>query len=320
MAAPDPGTEAPTGHMRPGLTLRELLTTNGGLLINTVIWGTFFPVLEVVLRYWDYLSATSARQVVGAIASLVVLTLISRRFPLRRDRPWGALIAMGFVGIVLGALLTTLGVYFSSGLSAAIISATNPISSALTAWALHRVPLTRAILVGALLSVAGGVLAVAAGQEGNLNFGLGEALIVLANMLWTGFSLALQHHLRGWSQLERATLTLTPAAICLVAISLLAHVTGLHRISIDLEITGVIGILYLGIAPIAIGNFLWHWGVSRIGVNIASMYNNMIPITAVAVTLWFGVYPSWGQLIGGAVILAGVAYAQLAAFAKSRAS
>ena len=45
----------------------------------------------------------------------------------------------------------------------------------------------------------------------------------------------------------------------------------------------------MGAVSVALGNFLWHYGVSRVGVIIASMYGNLIPIVAVLMTLiWLG--------------------------------
>lgn len=308
--------EAPTGQMRPGIGLREMLFANAGLLVNTTVWGTFFPVLEILLRRWDLFSATAGRQVIGTVVLFATLWLVERKSPFRRGLRWGRIMWLSFVGITLGSLVTTLAVFFSSGLSAAIISATNPISSAITAWVLHRVPLTRRIVIGAVLSVGGGFLAATATNGGRMNFGLGEFAIVAGNVMWAWFSLGIQHHLRGLSQLERNAYTLLPAAVTLVILVLLLHLTGLYEIRTPLELEPLACLLYIGIVPIALGNYLWHWGISRIGVNIAAMYQNMIPVTAVLVTLWMGLYPSWGQLVGGAVIVAGVLYAQLGAFRR----
>jgi drug/metabolite transporter (DMT)-like permease len=310
--------EAPTGQARPGIGLREVLLANGGLLLNTTVWGTFFPLVEILLRHWDLFSATAGRQVIGTIVLFTTLWLIERKSPFRRGLPWGWMLWLSFVGITLGSLVTTLAVFFSSGLSAAIISATNPISSAITAWVLHRVPLGRRIIAGAVLSVAGGLVAATASNGGRMNFGLGEIAIVVSNVMWAWFSLGIQHRLRGMSQLERNAYTLAPAAVTLVLLVLMLKLTGLYPIHISLEPEPVLCLLYIGIVPIALGNYLWHWGISRIGVNIAAMYQNMIPVTAVLVTLWMGRYPSWAQLVGGAVIVAGVLYAQLGAFRRPK--
>jgi drug/metabolite transporter (DMT)-like permease len=300
------------GEMKPGMSLKEATVANLGLVVNVLAWGSFFPVLDLLLKRWDVLSATAARQTVAIVALLVILAAIERRWPLRRGLPWGAVTLLGFVGITLCSLLTTLGVYLASALSAAIIWAANPIISALVARALYGVPLTRAILAGAVLSVAGGILAIVAGHGGRFGFGIGELSIIAANVLWTWFSLAIQEKLAAYSQLERYAYAQLPGTLILIAAVAAANLLGLTEIRMELSPWALAYILYLGCIPLALGNFLWLWGVSRIGVNVASMYQNLISVTAVLVTIWIGIYPNWQQLIGGGIILAGVLYTQIA--------
>ena len=305
-------SEPRIGEMKVGLTLKETMIANFGLVANVIAWGSFFPVLDLVLKRWDVVSATAARQVVAVIALLVILGCIERRWPLRRGLPWGTMTLLGFVGITLCSIVTTLGVYLSSPLSAAIIWAANPVTAALVARALYGVPLTRAILVGAVFSVAGGVLATVAGQGGRFGFGLGELSIVAANVLWTWFSLAIQEKLAAYSQLERIAYAQLPGTVILVATVAAIHLLGLAELKMEFSPWPLAYIVYLGCVPLALGNYLWLWAVSRIGVNVASMYQNLISVMAVLVTMWLGVYPTWQQLAGGAIILAGVIYAQKA--------
>ena len=74
---------------------------------------------------------------------------------------------------------------------------------------------------------------------------------------------------------------------------------------------------FAGALPIALGNFFWHYGVSRIGVVVASMFNNLLPVAAVAVTVLMGGRFTWWQLLGAAVILVGVFSAQMLALRRS---
>jgi drug/metabolite transporter (DMT)-like permease len=78
-------------------------------------------------------------------------------------------------------------------------------------------------------------------------------------------------------------------------------------------------LLFSGAVSVAVGNSLWHFGVSRVGVTIASMYNNLIPIVAVMISFWAGMKPTVAQLAGAAVIIAGVLYAQVMAVRRQSA-
>ena len=52
---------------------RDLLLANAALLVMVILGGAFFPILEEVLKRWDILSATAARQALAAGALLAAL-------------------------------------------------------------------------------------------------------------------------------------------------------------------------------------------------------------------------------------------------------
>ena len=147
----------------------------------------------------------------------------------------------------------------------------------------------------------------------------GELLIIVANVCWTWFSVAAQHWLRGSSLLHLSVLTTVPGAICMTSTALAAGALGIVELRIDLAPEFLLPVLYTGTVPIALGNFLWHFGVARIGIAVASMYTNLIPVTAALVAyIWIGTHPTPHQYVGGAIIIAGVLYAQLAAMRSER--
>lgn len=317
MAIP-PASEAKTLPGDGRKAARGLVLANLGLLLMVLLWGTFFPLLERLLETWDVYSITAARHGTAVCVLLAVLALRDGRFPLRRGLPWSRLFLLGVCGMTATALLTTLGVYFSSGVSAAIASATNPISAAITARLLYALPLAPGLVVGTALSTAGGLLSIFGGAAGPAEFRGGEILIVLSNVIWTWYSMAAQRWLRGHSQLAITALTAAPGVLSLFVVVALAGGLGLAELRVDLSLPSLLMLLYVGALPIAMGNFLWHFGVSRIGVTVASMYGNLIPVAAVLVTVWIGTYPTALQLLGGAAILAGVLYCQIRAVRAAR--
>lgn len=75
---------------------------------------------------------------------------------------------------------------------------------------------------------------------------------------------------------------------------------------------------YLALGPASLGLFLWHFGVSRVGITVASMYGNLVPIVVVLVAIWFGRHPTPLHLLGGTLIIAGVLYTRLRAAVARR--
>jgi drug/metabolite transporter (DMT)-like permease len=300
-------------------SLKRAVIANLGLLFMVVIWGAMFPALERILRTWDAFSATAGRHTLAVIALLIVLSVRERAIPVQRRMPWVRLLLLGFFGMTVTSLLTTLSVQLSSGASAAIASATNPITSAITARVLHRVPLIPGIVVGSVLSTAGGLIAILGDDNGAMELRGGELLLILANVLWTWYSMMAQRWLAGYSQLHISALTALTGLIGLYAVIAVVGAAGMVDFHVDLSPEPVLLLIFAGAISIAIGNSLWHFGVSRIGVTIAAMYSNLIPVVAVTISYWAGTKPTAAQIVGAAVIIAGVLYAQMMALRRQSA-
>jgi len=291
---------------------RDLLVGNGAAFVMTLLWGTNFPLVEQLLRSWDIFSATAARQFIGAVTLLVLLVAQRRRWPLRRGLPWGRLVALGVVGPGMSSTLTSLAIATAGSVSVAVVYAVGPLVAALVARYGFGIPLQPGISVGIVLAVAGG-LVMKAGQLGTAELGGGELFMVASLVCWTWYSVAAQRWLKGMSQLEIVTLTMLPGGLLLVLLALVLAAMGLFDVRAPLDGTTIPLALYIGMVPIAVGNLLWHTGVSRLGVTLMAIYGNFVPVAAILLAVGLGARPTVWHLAGGVVILAGVIYAQLQA-------
>lgn len=291
---------------------RDLVLANLGLLLMVLSWGAFFPILERILQIWDVYSATVARQICGAAVLMFGVMMVRRREPLPAAVPWRRVFILGGVGVTMGSLMTSLGVLLSSGLSSAIVSTTSPVGSALTAAWLFGEKLGGGIIFATVLSVIGGLVSVTGEQSiTGTQFRGGEILIVLANIAWTWMSIAAQRWMKGFSQLQIAAFTVLTGAIWLLLLLPIVILTGVVEIRMSFTPEAILLVLFAGIAPIAIGNFCWHYGVSRVGVVIASMYNNLLPAAALGTTILMGGSFAWQQILGTTIIVVGVVSAQI---------
>src|SRR3546814_18472867 len=71
------------------------------------------------------------------------------------------------------------------------------------------------------------------------------------------------------------TLFRSPGAACMTLVTLGAGAAGIVELKFGLTPEYLLPILYVGAVPIALGNYLWHFGVQRIGIAVASMYTNL---------------------------------------------
>lgn len=303
---------------------RETLLANGALAVTVVLWGSSFPVIAALVQTWDVLSATASRQIVTATMLLGIIAIRERRFPLRASQPWRKLFILGTFGLAMSSALMTAAISTGGVVATAMMSAASPIVAALTARVVFAMPLYGGIVVGTLLAMAGGLVIVVMGNGGVANGDLGafrggEGLVILATVSWTWYSQAAQRWLAGYSQLHITGLTVMTGSVALVVLATVAHVTGLYETRFDPTPASLAMVLYLGVIPIGIGAWLWMFAVSRLGVTVASIYQNFVPVSAVLVAMEaFGTVPTVYHLIGGVIILAGVVYFQVRSHAEKR--
>lgn len=282
-----------------------------GLVIAMVMWGAQVPLISHLSDRFDPYFLAMFRYTAAVPLLFLAVRLTEGGAVYRGMRPrWLLSLGGGMAGF--GALYT-IGVANSHPVTAAVLSAANPAVAALVAWAVLG---TRpgGLLVAALCVVGLGAMLATIDFDRNEPFRLigGEPLILLAGLCWSWYSIEAQRRLPGASQIRITAAVVSAAALFLCVVYGLASWAGQTRGSpADFTLGDWAAFMELIIGVTVIGVFLWNRGVASLGVVIASMYLNLIPVVAVLVSLGFGYYPRLEQLLGGIVVIAGVVLAQL---------
>ncbi len=290
-----------------------MLAANLGLLLTMLIWGAFIPVLNLVFDRWDPWSLAAIRYWIA----LPLLALVLRAGKLGPMLPvgidWRRVALVGGLGFGGFGGIFTIGVAHSNPITAAILSAAGPVIAALVTRFGYRAPLARGTRAALGLAFAGGVLAMVDWQApGNpLVLEGGEILLLIATVCWCWYSIEAQRSLAGMSQVQITFLTMIPAVAVLTLAYLAAGLAGAAHLPMPRPTgTDLLAFLYMGGAVAALGVLMWNFGVQRLGLVIASIYLNLIPVVAVAISVAFGTPLRMEQLIGGILVLAGVALSQ----------
>ena len=298
-----------------------MFLANLGLLATMLIWGAFIPALNLVFDRWDPWS-------LAVIRYWIALPLLG--FAIRLGRTgsllpgglnWRRLFLVGGLGFGGFGGLYTLGVAHSNPITAAILSAATPLIAALVArfgYGTSFAPGARSAL---LLAFCGGLLAMVDWRAtGNpLKLQGGEILLIMAAICWSWYSVEAQRVLTGLSQIQITFLTMIPAAAVLTATYLIAGMVGAAHLPMPRPTGGdLLLFLYMGVFVAGIGVMMWNFGVQRLGIVIASIYLNLIPVVAVSITVALGTRPRAEQLAGGVLVLAGVGLAQFRSFARKQ--
>ena len=292
-----------------------------GLLLLAVLWGTMVPTISHLLQTWDPLFLAALRYLGGGPALLPILLLMGRSAG--RTKPVAAwrVLLLGTVGIGGYAGLYTLGVAHANAVTAAILSAASPAVATITDRVIFGRRLDRRMLPGLALAILGCVVATVDFSRSGNPFDLrgGELLMLAAFTCWSWYSTAAQRWLEGWSQLRISCITMTVGGVALTILYLLVAMLGGVPFPPPVPTSGidVLVLLWLVLALVSFGVLLWNFGVKRSGVVTASLYLNLTPIVAILILSLGGTTPNVQQVIGGAMVILGILWAELATMRHS---
>jgi drug/metabolite transporter (DMT)-like permease len=294
----------------------SVAAANLAILLTVLAWGGQIPMMASLMERWDPYWLGSARYACALpILALVVWRTVDRPAEL----PWGKVLLLGFFGIGGFGLCFSLGIRASGPVMSAVIMAFGPSIAALVARFFFKARLPNGMWTALLLGCGGATLAmVNPTQIDRLEMKGGEVLLIIASMIWYWYSLQAPRWLPGLSNMALSSLTMAGGAVAMILIYPVLWglgVAGDPTLPLGAAEWGMfLWVVALGSIG---GTFLWNFGVRGIGVVLASLYANLCPLVAVAISAMLGTPPTLWQLVGGALVIVGVVQLQLRQ-AKSR--
>jgi drug/metabolite transporter (DMT)-like permease len=285
------------------------------LILTVFVWGVtpvFARTLSLALGPFD---ALVIRLSVGAAIYAALLAVTTGfRFP-REDIP--RLLLITFLGIFIYFLFSVFGFAYAPAGIGTLIMSSQPILIALLAWAIGAERITAMTIIGLIVSFFGSVLLIwgddlglAASAKGDVLLGCG--LIFLASLGWANYVVLSRKLTQKHGPLKIAGLTNV-----LMALPLLPFL----RLDMPAKVMGLPAKAQFGLALLTTVGTLsaisWNYSAARLKPSMlgASLY--VMPVVAViagwlilneAITLQI--------LMGAAVILGGVAFAQVSVSAE----
>lgn len=292
-------------------------------LIAAVLWGLNLPLSSALLKHFDPFWVSPLRYVVATLllGGMVLVGMGPAR--LRSPIPlWRVAVLSLCVASFL--VLYNLGLFRTHPMTVAAISAGSPVYVAVVSRLMTGARLERGFWGATALTLVGGGIAVlgrakaaaaagAAPAASAFSLQGGELLVVLGICSWTAYSILAQRWFApSTPQLRRTYLTTIGALPWLLLFWALARATGLvGPPNLQPAPVPVMQLVVAAVFCTALATVAWNTGVNRLGIQTGGLWQNMVPVFAVVISmLFFGVQPLAEQLIGGAVVLAGVLYMQ----------
>jgi drug/metabolite transporter (DMT)-like permease len=215
-------------------------------------------------------------------------------------------------GICIGAasVFLVIAQAETDAVTVAVVSAVMPVLGIALECLLDKRPMTFALIIGLILSLAGGVLAYAA-SIGALSFGLGAAAALASVACYTWGSRATVKSFPDLTPLGRSAITVAGAMICALVAALIHAAMGApapNWAAIGWREFG--GLLVFGMGSLAISQVLWIISVGRLGIGAASLHMNAVPFYVMIFVFFLGGVWNWWQAAGASIVVLGVMIAQ----------
>lgn len=288
---------------------RSFLTANLICLASMVIWAAGLPAADLIIPHMPPIALTAGRAMLAALVLLPIWWVLEGRGAvLGADWRTGAWV--GFVTLGLASFFVIIALQFNDPVTVAIVTAVMPVAGIMLECLADRRPFTRALALGLLLSVAGGLIAVS-GSEGSVDFGVGVLAALASVLCYTWGSRETVRALPHLTPLGRSAITVTGCAV----VALLAAVgDGMLRGQWpDWQAIGVpefAALALFGIGSMAVSQLLWIISVGRIGIGAASMHMNAVPFYVMLMVFTLGGPWNWAQTFGAVIVVIGALVAQ----------
>jgi drug/metabolite transporter (DMT)-like permease len=298
------------GEERRGPAPSGLTTTDLLLLCMALIWGVNFAVVKFGTQAFSPLAFNSARLVLAAIVLSAVVVL--GRYPLPRGRDLRMLLSLGILGNGLYQILFVEGISRTRAGDAALLIAASPAFIAIIGWLRGTERTNARGVAGIALSLVGIALVVFGGgefQAGSSSSLLGDALILMAALCWSLYSVLLKPYTERIDGVPLSAVTMIGGTIPMLVVSAPALA---HMPWSSVGLPGWAAVAYSGLFALALAYFFWYRGVKVLGPTRTAMYANLQPLIALGVA-WatLNEAPQLPQLTGAAFIMAGLILTRL---------
>lgn len=275
------------------------------LLFVAFLWGMNPPIMKLGLPYVEPMAYNAIRMILALGVGWVVLRRLGEWQRIQRQHYRD--IAITSLGFFFFQIFFTEGVQLTTSGNASLILGCLPVSVALINHCHRFETITRQMVLGIVLSLAGvAVMVVGTGKEIALSgVHITGAVMLLIGQIFYGYYTVYSRRLTSvYSsyQITAYILLLSTGLFTVIALPSLLKTPWL-----ELPLPAWLSIFYSGLFPLCLGNFLWIWGTGIIGSAKASLYNNLPPVFAVtAGYLFLGeTFGQW-QLVGAMLIFAGL--------------
>ncbi len=268
-------------------------------LATVLLWAFAFPASKAVLPYFSAEQVVLLRYLVACVFYLMLFVMGRFALPKRRDLP--LIFLLGVLGITIYQLLFVHGLGRVAAGAASMIIAANPVFVSLLARLFLHEKLSKAAWGGIGISLAGvALITFGKGAEGEF---AGYLMLLIAV-----FSISIYFVFQKPFFARYSPLTMTACTSIAGTLPLLYLLPQAVDAALDAPAGALLSIAAMGVFSSGIGFLLWFYALSKLPAGIVTSFLFLQPVFVIIMAwLWLHEIPAARALVGGAIILFGVA-------------
>jgi drug/metabolite transporter (DMT)-like permease len=277
------------------------------LVAVPAIWGGTFVAGKHVVSVWSPMMGSFARYLVACAALLVAAFALERGLPSLTRRQWVATFVLGLLGVFAYNLFFMASLERLPASRAALIIALNPVITIAISSLVLQEKLSPRRWLGVAIALLGVWIVISRGDIAGITsagIGLGELFMLAAVTSWALYTLVGRKVLGSLSPLAATNYAALWGTLMLALVAA-PEVRGVTLAQLDWHMIGALA--YLGVCGTALA-FVWYYmSVKKFGAATTSIFNNLVPVFGVAISvLLLGEQLLPSMIIGGAIAITGV--------------
>jgi drug/metabolite transporter (DMT)-like permease len=280
----------------------------GVLCTAMMVWASSFIALKSSIGPIGPMSVIFLRMLIASICFLYFIKGFSKLQFSKDDIKY--IILMVFFEPCLYFIFEAKALQYTTAGQAGMITSMMPLITAIGAGIVLKEVITRKLLIGSLLAVAGGIwlsLSASSGESAS-NPLLGNTLEFLAMVCGAGYAISIRRLSAKFSAIFLTAVQSFAGLIFFFPFAIWEY----YNVPMNITYEALAWVLYLGIVVTLAGYGLFNFALGRIEASKASVYVNLIPVfTVILAFLILGERLQFIEIVASFVILSGVFISQM---------
>lgn len=286
---------------------KKLWITYGMLTFATATWGSAFIAGKIAVQSFEPATIAFFR-FLGAAVLLFPLMFIMEKNPQKPNmKDYGLFAVLGLTGIALYNIFFFIATKHAPVIKSSLFIASNPVLIVILSGLFLKETITRNNIIGMVIALSGVAFIITDGHLLSLvqiGFEPIDFVLMGAVVSWALYSVVGKIVLRKFSSVESTTYAVAFGTLFLLPFSMAE--TSVQEV-LQASTNTWIAIAHMSILVTVVSFVMYYNGIKEVGAAKASIFINVMPVSAVIMaTIFLDETFTWAHAVGAALVLSGV--------------